>query len=188
MGPVQMNGLSFAILLLTAFVVVFVESCWGGLRNLLGAQIDLLPAMMVYTGFSAGIGSITAMAVFGGLWFDSLSANPLGLTVLPLFIVGYLIHLNRELVLQDEMYAQACLGFFASAAAPLMSILILLSMGRVPLIGWGSLWQWLVMALGGAAFSPLFFRLFNRLNRALNYETMPETSFRSDREIKRGRA
>ena len=42
----------------------------------------------------------------GGLWFDSLSANPLGVSVLPLFLVGLAIHLNRELILRDQAFAQ----------------------------------------------------------------------------------
>ena len=43
------------------------------------------------------------------------------------------------------------------------------------------------MGLGGALFTPLFFLLFDRLNRALNYAPNSQTSFRQDREIKRGR-
>ncbi len=41
-------------------------------------------------------------AVAGGLWFDSLSANPLGVSVLPLFAVGLCVHLAREFVLRDQ--------------------------------------------------------------------------------------
>jgi len=31
---------------------------------------------------------IILASVFGGLWLDSLSANPLGVSVLPLFVIG----------------------------------------------------------------------------------------------------
>jgi len=55
------------------------------------------------------------------------------------------------------------------------------------LLGWCSLWQWLVMVLGGAAFTPVCFYLFDRFNRAFSYQAQPETSFRPDREIKRDR-
>ena len=42
--------------------------------------------------------TVTLLArLLGGLWFDSLSANPLGVTVLPLFAIGLAIHLKREL-------------------------------------------------------------------------------------------
>ena len=44
-----------------------------------------------------------------------------------------------------------------------------------------------VMSFGGAAAAPLFFELFAFLNRALGYRQVSETSFRPDREIRRGR-
>ena len=50
----------------------------------LGAQIDLLPALMVYAALNAGLPTVALLAVFGGLWFDTLSANPLGISILPL--------------------------------------------------------------------------------------------------------
>jgi len=43
------------------------------------------------------------------------------------------------------------------------------------------------MALGGAAATPLCFRVVDRLQRAFTYQKQPETSFRPDREIKRDR-
>ncbi len=183
-----MTGLNCTIILLTAFLAVFCESHFNVLRNLLGAQVDLLPALLVYTGLTTNVVIIALVSVFGGLWFDSLSANPLGVSVLPLFLVGYLVHINQDLVLRDELYAQACIGFFASALAPLLTLLLLLSMGKTPLVGWGTLWQWAVLSFGGAAFAPLFFQLFDRINRAFHYQPLPETSFRNDRQIKRGRA
>jgi hypothetical protein len=65
--------------------------------------------------------------------------------------------------------------------------LLLLTAGKQPLLGWGSLWQWLVMTAGGAAATPLVFALFHWCDRALGYQPRTETSFRSDREIRRGR-
>src|SRR5216117_4569684 len=95
-----MNTLNTIAILLLAYLAVFLESYFRGLRNLVGAQIDLLPALMVYASLSAGISTVALLATLGGLWFDSLSANPLGITVLPLFVVGAAIHHWRELILQ----------------------------------------------------------------------------------------
>ena len=168
-----MNWLNTFAILLVAFLAVFVESYFRGLRNLLGAQIDLLPALMVYASLSAGLSTVALLATLGGLWFDSLSANPLGITVLPLFVIGFLTHYSRDLILREQLYAQFMLGLGASAAEPLLS--------------WRSLWQWLVMAVGGAASTPVLFYLFDRFIRAFSYRPPLETSFRPDREIKRDR-
>ena len=183
-----MNLLNTVALLCTAFLAVFLESTFNGVRHLLGAQIDLLPALIVYASLSARLPTVTLLAVLGGLGYDSLSANSLGVSVLPLFLIGLVLHQNRELVIREQVYAQVVLGFAASAAAPALTLLLLVNAGAEPMFGWKSLWQWLVMSVGGAVFTPLFFRFFDRFNQAFAYQPLPETSFRSDREIKRGRA
>src|SRR5262249_26963958 len=89
---VPMPALNSILILLAAFLAVFGEAAFNGLRHLLGAQIDLLPALVVYASLSANLLTLTLLCVLGGLFFDSLSANHLGVTVLPLFVVGILIY------------------------------------------------------------------------------------------------
>lgn len=182
-----MKTFNTILILTAAFLAVFCEAALPGLRNLLGAQVDLLPALMVCSALNAGMTAVTLLAIFGGLCFDSLSANPLGVSILPLFAVGFPICWQRELILRDLPFAQFILGAAASAAAPVLTILLLLTCGQQPLLGWGSIWQWLVMIVGGAAVTPILFALFGWCDRALGYQPRTETSFRSDREIRRGR-
>ncbi|HZV34794.1 MAG TPA: hypothetical protein VFB72_09505 [Verrucomicrobiae bacterium] len=182
-----MNWLTPILILLVAYVAVYLEATFNGIRHFLGAQIDLLPALMVYAALSSELMTIMALAVLGGLWFDSFSSNPLGISILPLFLVGYLIYPRRGLILREQYYTQLVLGLLASSIVPLMTLLMLLS-GREPLVvGWGTLWQWLVMAVGGGLLTPVIFRLFDGLHYALSYRPVVETSFRMDRELRRGR-
>jgi hypothetical protein len=174
--------------LAAAFVAVFLEASFGFFRNLFGAQIDLLPALMVYTALTLGFTSILLLAVCGGLWFDSLSLNPLGASVLPLLVIGILIYQSRELLMREHLPAQLILGVAAGAAQPLGTLFICLNAGVRPLLGWVSLWHWIVMAVGSGAATPLCFILFDRLRRALEYQPATQTSFRPDREIKRGKS
>ena len=183
-----MNVLTPILVLTAAFLAVFVEASWNGPRHWLGAQIDLLPGLMVFSSLSASLTTMGLLAVVGGLCFDSLSANPLGVSVLPLFLVGLVIHHFRHLILRDQTYAQWVLGLGASAGVPLLTLLLLVTAGRHPMLGVGSFWQWIVMSVSGAVFTPLYFRLFDRLERGLSYRPLHETSFREDREIKRGRS
>ena len=182
-----MNWLNTLFILVTAFLAVFWEAAFNGVRHLIGAQIDLLPALMVYTGLCAGITTVTLLAVLGGLWFDSLSANPLGVSVLPLFVIGLLIHVKRDLILRDQTFAQWVLGLAASAAVPVLTLLLLLTTRHTPLFGWGTLWQLIVMSVGGAIATPICFELFGWLDRTLVHHRAAQTSFRADREIRRGR-
>lgn len=182
-----MNWLSTILLLAMAFICVFWEAAFTGLRHLVGAQIDLLPPLIVYAALCTGLTSVCLVSFLGGVWFDSLSANPLGISVLPLFAVGLAIHLGREMILKDQLFAQLVLGLAASAAAPLLSLVLLLTLRHSPMLGWGTLWQLIVMSLGGALVTPLFFVLFDWLHRSLAHRHVTETSFRPDREIRRGR-
>jgi len=182
-----MNVLRTLLILAAAFLAVFGEATCPIPRHWLGAQVDLLPVLMVYAALTADLATVSLLAVLGGLWFDSLSANPLGVSILPLFAVGFLIHLRNDLILREVSFAQLVLGTVASAIVPVLTILLLLTAGKQPLLGWGTLWQWLVMTAGGAVATPFVFALFDWSNRALGYQPRVEPSFRPDREIRRGR-
>ena len=172
------------LILIAAFVAVFLQSAINGV---LGVQIDLLPSLMVYASLTAGPLTIASLALCGGLWFDSLSANPLGLSVLPLVCIGALILTRRDLILQKQTFAQVVIGLCASFAAPMFSLLGMLTFGHTPMLGWGTLWQFIVMTLAGGAATPGLFWLFGLLTRTFDYKETQTNSFRPDREIRRGR-
>jgi len=181
------NALTTVLIITIAFLAVFFQASFDSFRNVTGVQVDLLPSLMVYAALSAGLGTLTALALIGGLCFDSLSANPLGTTVLPLFLIGFAVQYFRPLVLRDQIFAQLLLGLGASASAPLLTFLLLLNGERQPLLGWGSLWHWLIISLVGASVTPLWFQFFSRVSEAINYKSVTPSSFRPDRQIKRGR-
>jgi cell shape-determining protein MreD len=182
-----MTALTSILVLLAATLAVFWEAAFQGVRALFGTQLHLLPGLMVYAGLSTGVPTTAMTALVGGLLFDSLSANPLGVTVLPLLLVGLAIHSQRDLILRDQMFAQFVLGCTASAAVPALTMLLLLTKGEPPLLGWGSLWQWIVVSIGGGVATPVWFKVLGVFDRTLNYQRANETSFRTDREIRRGR-
>jgi rod shape-determining protein MreD len=182
-----MSWLSTIFILAAAFVAVFWEAAFSGVRNLLGVQIDLLAPLMVYAALRSSLSTVCLLACFSGLLFDSLSANPLGISVLPLFLAGFVIHLWRDLILREQPFAQAILGLSAGAAVPALTLLFLLTIGRSPSVGWGTLWQLMVMSAGSAIATPVFFLLFEWLQNTLVHAPVVESSFRPDREIRRGR-
>lgn len=182
-----MKSIHTILLLLTAFVAVFVQSACDITRQLLGAQVELLPPLMVYAALTGNLASVALLAACGGLWLDSLSANPPGASVLPLFAVGLALHLKRSVILREQFTARLVLGVAAGAGVPVLTVLLLLSMGWQPLLGWGSVWQLAVVSLGGGILTPAVFGYFELLNRVFAYRPVTQTSFRPDREILRGR-
>lgn len=182
-----MKTINTILLLLTAFIAVFLQAMFAGVRDIIGTQVNLLPALIVYAALHGGLRAVALLSVCGGLWFDSLSANPFGVSILPLFAIGYLVHQKNELILRDLVFAQFILGLAASFFVPLATLLLLFSMGQSPLVGWGTLWQMLVMGLLGGALTPACFRLFRVIRHTFFHPPATQLSFRPDREIRRGR-
>lgn len=182
-----MNALTPFIVLSAAFLAVYFQSTFDLFRNIFGVQLDLLPALMVYTSLTLGIISVAVLAIVGGLLFDSVSANPLGISIVPLFLMGFAIHRFHGLLLREQLHAQFAFGAVASLLAPLFTLLILLSGNSNPLVGWGTMWQLIVLSLGGGLLTPVCFWILDRLNQALSYQPAAQTTFRNDRQIKRGR-
>ena len=182
-----MNLLNTFLLLITVFFTVFAESALDISRRILGAQIDLLPAFVVYAGLNGDLFTLVFVAIGGGLLFDALSANPLGASILPLFSPGLVLHLKRGLILREQWTAQCVLGLIACGTVPALTVLMLFSAGETPLLGWGSLWQWFVMCVVGGICTPVVFRWFQWMNDAFSYRRAVATSFRADRQIRRGR-
>src|SRR5262245_5454811 len=127
-----MNWPATLFILVTAYLVVFWQAAFDGVRAITGANVDLLPSLIVYTGLTGNIGQVALVSFLGGSWFDSLSVNPLGISVLPLFLIGIAIHWGRDLVLRDQAFTQIVLGLAASGTAPVLAIGLLLSIGHAP--------------------------------------------------------
>ena len=174
-------------ILLVAYLAVFAQATCNEFRHLLGVQIDLVPSLVVYAAISGGTASFTLVALCGGLWMDALSANPLGISLLPLFLAGLVIHQFRELILRQQPYAQFILGACATAAVPLLTLMLLTTARVQPPLGWFSLWQWIAMSVMGGAVTPLWFTVFDYIGETFNYRPLGESSFRTDRQIKRSR-
>ena len=211
------NGMTRLAVMMVALISVFLSVSINAPRTWLGAQVDLLPALMVYASLTGDPWCVSWLAVGGGLWLDAFSMNPLGISILPLLAVGVIIYLARDLILSDQVFVQLLLGGAASALVPAFTLLLLWTFlasrtpGAGPNASWelaaqfelgaqawgglvarpvaraGLLLQFVVMAAVGALVTPFLFSLFAKLNRAFNYPAVGRVSFRSDRQIKRGR-
>lgn len=174
-------------LLALTILVVFGQSWLQWPWQWTGAQIDLIPGLVVAVAMHTGFWTWAAVAFLAGLWNDSLSLNPLGLSCFPLFLAGMITFLHREDLLGDKVGTQVFMGATATAGVPLLQVFMLCSLGSAPLIGMASLWQWLVMVVLGAAATPFFVRVTRRFDQALRFPNAPEMAQRANRQIKRWR-
>lgn len=179
--------LNILALVLAAYLCVFAQGRVDWFRNLVGAQVDFLPGLVVVAAMLFGVPSALAVSLVGGILFDSISSNPLGSSTFALAVVAAVVHYNKDLLLRDQMYPQFILGTGASAAAPVICYFVVAGRGGQPLLALPSLWVWFVMAVAGGLMTPVWFRIFRWWERVFHFQEVPESSFRADREIERGR-
>jgi len=154
-------------IMLTALVAIFFETACQIPRILTGAQIDPLPALMVVTSLRAPMPVITALAIMGSLWQSSLSSDPLGISILPLFLLGMMMHLNIKSISHHHIGSRFALGAIAGALVPILTLCMLLLSGHQPMIGLYSLWQWVVGIIGSGFCAIGFFPLLEWLDRTM---------------------
>ncbi|HTH47829.1 MAG TPA: hypothetical protein VMB21_09985 [Candidatus Limnocylindria bacterium] len=174
-------------LFFVAWLAVFAQTQFAPVARALGTVPGLVPALLVYAALTSHLAVVTGLAVFAALALDSLSASRLGVSLPSMFAVVFLIHARQQLILRDQLYAQFWLGLGAGLFVPLATLAVL-SLGQVlPISGGATLWHLLLSALANGLMCPAFFRLFDALRHTFDYQPIAESSFRPDRQIKRGR-
>ena len=176
------------LLLIVAYVLTFIQSYWHWPRLLLGFQPDLTPAFLVFVGMTMGAGYVSSMALATGLWLDSLSANPFGISVLPLFFVGWVVFCVREKIMTREFMAQIYLGIIAGLIVFLFQLILLRIFSVNPMIGWEMVFWSLLNAFFCGLFVPLLtlsHKAFGRWFSHPSYE--PNKWLDNNRQIVRGK-
>lgn len=182
-----MNWVPAISLFVVTWLAIFAQTQFAMVTNFLGAPLSFVPAIVVYAALTSRLAMVTGLIVFAALGMDSLASGRFGVSLPPFFAIGFLIHVRQHLILREQRYAQFWLGFGAGLAVP-VTTLMLLSFAQVsPIHGWATLWHLLVSAVGNGLLCPAFFRLFDGLRHTFEYQPVHESSFRADRQIKRGR-
>lgn len=182
-----MNRVPITLLFLTTWLAVFGQTQFPVLSGSLGIPLDVLPALVVYAALSHGLPTVLGIAMIAGLGTDALSANPIGISLVPCFMLGLVLNLRRHLLLREQGYAQLWLGLAGGIAIPLMTWGLLWMDDQPAPMGLGGLFRILVIGFLNAVACPALFVVFDGLRDIFDYEPIPEMGFRNDREIKRGR-
>ncbi len=157
------------VILLAALIGVFLESACTLPRDLLGAPVHPLPPLIIYAALQSNLATLTLLAILGGLWQSALSADPVGISMAPLFLVGILVASYRKHFVRQQWFVHAMLGAAASALVPALVLFMLITLGHEPALNWFSLWQWLVASAGGGLITLAIFPLLDRARRALTH-------------------
>ena len=183
----MMSRPTFTCLILMAMVVTYVQSHWSMMEGMWRAQIDLLPVFAAFAALHGGLSPIIGLALIAGSWLDVLSANPLGTSLVSLFLTALVLHRLHEVLLKSQLAAQFFVCLAAGALGPITSCLFLWVMSMQPLAGWGTLWQIVVNAMICGLAGPFIFLILNQMDRLVSYEPVAQPWNRSVVEVKRSK-
>lgn len=182
-----MSWIPLISLFVAAWLATYAQTQFPVVRLALGIPFSILPALAAYAAMNHSILITTIFTVLTALGMDSLSANRFGVSVLPLFLFGFIAHIRRHVLLQDQRYTQFWLGFTGGILVPLGTLALLFLGQREPISGPATLLQLVLLGLLNGLVCPALFWFFDRIHQAFDYQPLPVPSFRPDREIKRGR-
>ncbi len=182
-----MSRHTFACLILMAMVVTYVQSHWSVMEGMWRAQINLLPVFAAYAALHGGLAPIIGVALIAGCWLDVLSANPLGTSLISLFLMALILHRVHEVLLRGQLAAQFFVSLAAGALGPIISCFLLWATSMQPLVGWGTLWHIVVNAIICGVAGPFIFLILNQMDSWVSYEPVAQPWNSSVVEVKRGK-
>jgi hypothetical protein len=182
-----MNWLPPVFAFVFAWGAVFSQTQFGLIYEWLGASVNPLPALMIHAGLTHSSSTIAGLAIFAAISLDALSPMKIGTSIIPLFTLAYVMHVRRHLILRNEAYARVSLGFGGGLFVPVATLAILTLSDRPILSGWSTLWQIGANGVFNALMCPVCFGIFDWLEKTFGDPPAVESSFRPDRQIKRGR-
>ena len=182
-----MNQLPVLLLLAVLWLVTFAPTQFAVLHDWIGVPLNLSPALLVYTALTHGPVLTTVVSVMAGLWLDALSASRFGVSLLPMFLFAFVVQSRSHLILRDQRFAQFWLGVAGGILIPIATAGVLLLGRREPALTQGTVAQLILLGVANGLATPLTFQLFDRMNRAFNYQSLEPGSFRADRQIVRSR-
>ncbi|MGC8742470.1 MAG: rod shape-determining protein MreD [Verrucomicrobiia bacterium] len=183
-----MNYSHTIFLVIIGYLAIALEATlFATIRGFTGINLDPLPAIIACSGLLSPIETIILVSLILGFMFDSISANPLGITAISLAIPGLLIHLGQGILVKKEWQTQFLSGVFAGALQPFISLFLLITMRYKPIFSVDSVFLISISAVICGFITPGVFKFLNWMDTTFNYSRVKTSSFRQDREIKRGR-
>lgn len=171
-----MNRPQFITLAVAIYVAVFLEVRVDFTRAWFGAPLALLPALIVYASIRYSIWGVTLVAVVGGLWIDSFSATPLGVSVASMFALGMLLNRKKEYLMHDHPIVRILLGLAMGALVPVLNFFMVAMIWEGTAFNLTQLGSVAFCSVSTAILTPFMFRIFARLHRTFTFRPMREAS------------
>jgi len=167
-----MRGFFTLAILATAQIGTYIATAWGLPQRLCGFQLDPLPVLIMVVALRCPISTIGILAIFGSFTQSALSSSPIGITILPLYSLGFIVHMNSQHLSFNSIGTRFALGVAAGASVPILSLGMLLLANQQPLVGWFSFWHWMAGAGVSGLLALAFFPFVEWLDRSVEEQPL----------------
>ena len=181
------EGVQWILYLIIGWLGIYLQAASDFLRPFLGVHPHLAPALLICAVLQMGRARWVPLAVLWGLWQDALSANPMGVSAASLLVVGLGLDPWKQVLLKERAWTRGFLGIVGGAIYPVLTLILVLSRGGKPLLGWGFLVAVGVWSLSSGVLAAVFYPCIEKLTDLFAYPEVERPSIRLDREIIRGR-
>lgn len=148
-------------LFLAVVLAMALQCTLAAVVNISGAKLELVPAMVVFAALFANWRRALFVAVAGGLLFDALSYQPLGLSVAPLAVATVAINHFQRVLYRRNILLQIALGGATSFAVSVWTWMLLRFTATPLPLQLDILEKIVLIALLAAAGTPLLLWLLN---------------------------
>lgn len=181
-----MTRFELLTLILVTYLLVCFQISFEGIGFWMQGYIHF-PTLVIAYSVSTGRREIGfGLCFILGLWLDSLSMTPLGISILALLATRVVAEKVWRNWSGDPYLGLFAPGFAVGILYPLFAVLLMSVLGESPLTGWRFMISLVMSGLTMGLLSPIFFRVLNGLLNTLNFKPISAMRANELREIRRG--
>ncbi|MCD8534689.1 MAG: hypothetical protein LR011_07850 [Verrucomicrobia bacterium] len=183
-----MNYFEVLTLLIIGYLLVCLQLTFDGFFLWMHGYIWFPCLLMAYSVVKQPSGTTYLLCFVMGYWIDSLSMNPLGLSILSFLGSSMLANKGYRNWAGDPYLSIFAPGLILGGAFPLFSLGIAFLIDLDPLTGWRVVVGILLSAVTIGFAAPVFLRLVDHIMNALQFKPAYRQEPYNIREISRSKA
>lgn len=180
------NAFEVTTLLIIGYLLVCIQAAFDGFVFWMQGYIWFPCLVVAYALVRQPPVVSGLLCIVIGFWIDSLSVNPLGLSILSMAAAALLAGKAWRNWAGDRFLSMFAPGFVLGFTFPVIGIMTARMIGESPLGGWRLFLSTMVSGLIIGVLTPPFYRLVDLAMGTLRFKTVYHQEPRDIREIHRG--
>jgi rod shape-determining protein MreD len=167
--------MKFLVLFVALLAATILQSLLPGFGRFGHNKAPLMLGIVVYYALSRDRGLMITAALVGGFILDALGEIPLGYSACSLWVIGEVLHRQRNNILYQQVFTHVVIGAVSGGVMTTLMYLLLISNTNLSM----SISSFLVLGIGSVLFGgvaiPLSYYLMGKLDGLVGNDVQRET-------------